>query len=237
MTRVLTVLLLVSLQPLLGCASSPPPEPRAIRPIPTGPSVAIVASGDSRFAVAEPRAQPGRTLDEVMKWHPYGAAFRPLADIVHRAVNRFLDAGRAEAIDPALPVPPSSAVGDAMARALRASGQFDQVRTFDREPIGDDRRQADAIVRVTVPSWGLVRVRSGEPDLVSTFADTRVQVVARETGTVLWESDEDVTGAGRMPLASFSRDREFAREELMGVLERAGHRLASEFLYVRSASR
>jgi len=90
---------------------------------------------------------------------------------------------------------------------------------------------------VTVPAWGLVRVREGKPDLLAGFADVRAQMVVRETGTVVWEHDEDVTHPERLPLQAFTRDSEFARQGLLEVLERAGQRVANEFLYARGAGR
>jgi hypothetical protein len=128
-------------------------------------------------------------------------------------------------------------VADAFARRLKASGQFAEVRTAEREPVGDERRRADAIIRVAVPAWGLMRVREGKPDLMAGYADVRAQMVVRETGTVVWEHDEDVTHAERLPLQAFTRDGEFARQGLLEVLERAGQRVANEFLYARGAGR
>jgi hypothetical protein len=80
-----------------------------------------------------------------------------------------------------------------------------------------------------------LRVRQGKPDLLAAFADVRAQLVALETGAVLWEHAEDVTHPDRLPLRAFSRDREFARQVTTEVLERAGRRLASEYLYTRGA--
>ena len=103
--------------------------------------------------------------------------------------------------------------------------------------MGDERRHVDAIIRVTVPAWGLVRVREGKPDLLAGFADVRAQVVVRATGTVVWEHDEDVTHPERLPLQAFTRDADLARHELLEVLERAGQRVANEFLYARGSGR
>jgi hypothetical protein len=61
--------------------------------------------------------------------------------------------------------------------------------------------------------------------------------VTLETGAVLWEHQEDVTHPDRLPLRAFSRDREFARQAMTEVLERAGRRLASEYLYTQSVGR
>jgi len=46
-----------------------------------------------------------------------------------------------------------------------------------------------------------------------------------------------VTHPESAPLASFVRNRDFARETMIGLLERAGQRLANELLYARSAGR
>jgi hypothetical protein len=59
----------------------------------------------------------------------------------------------------------------------------------------------------------------------------------RGTGVVLWEYREDVTNAEQIPVDAFLGDREFARQEMIDVLERAGQRLANEILYSRSAGR
>jgi hypothetical protein len=117
------------------------------------------------------------------------------------------------------------------------SGPFDEIVTMDREPVGDARRNADAIVRLSVPSWGFVPVREGDPQLVAAFADVRAEVVLRETGVVAWRHDEDVTHPDRLSLETFTGDRALTREELIGVLERARRRLASELLYARGGTR
>ena len=108
---------------------------------------------------------------------------------------------------------------------------------LEAEPIGDERRRVDAIVRLTVPTWGIVRVRGEEPPLVSGFADVRAEMTVRGTGVVVWEDTEDVTDPERLPLRSFEKNPEFTREHLLDVLTRAGERLANEVLYARSAGR
>jgi hypothetical protein len=84
---------------------------------------------------------------------------------------------------------------------------------------------------------GIVRVREGKPDMMAAYADARAQVVVRPTGVVVWEHDEDVTHPERLPLQALTDDGELTRQELKEVLERAGQRLANEFLYARSAGR
>jgi len=54
---------------------------------------------------------------------------------------------------------------------------------------------------------------------------------------VLWNANEDVTQPEPVPLALFLRDRTFARDAVLVVLERVGQRLANELLYVRSVRR
>lgn len=233
------VILLLGAAAFSGCASSnapvAPPPPVAKPADPTH-SVAIIGSGQSQFTVDEVRAQPGRTLDEVLKWYPYGGLLRPFAGVIHRAVNRYLLTDRDRTIEPALSVPPAAIVGEAMARSLLASGRFTEVRAFEREPTGGDGQQADLIVRVMVPAWGLMRMRTGDPDLVSGFVNTHAVMVAGGTGVLVWETEEDVTAPQRLPLESLARDQQVARHELLGVLERAGQRLASELLYARSGT-
>jgi hypothetical protein len=229
----LLVLLLAS-----GCATSAPlPAGRpAAGPFETVRRVAVIVSGDSTFTVLEHSAEPGRTFDEIMKWNASLALFRPLAELVHRGINWLLDLDRTSDTAPA-EISPRSVVADAFARALQSSTEFDEIRVVAREPVGEDRRRLDAIVRVTVSDWGLVRVREGDPELYSGFADMRAQMVARGTGVVLWEAAEDVTDPERLPMASFTGDREFTRYHVVGVLERAGQRLANELVYARSGGR
>ena len=213
----------------------------AARPFDDVKRVVVVVSGDSSFSIVEHAVEPGRTFDEVIKWLPwvqYQAALRPAAQLLHRGINWALGADRsAVAVSSLQGVSPRLVVADSMAKTLEASGWFTDVRTFDREPTGEDRRNADAIVRVSVPAWGLVRVREGEPGLLSGFADVRGQMAMRGTGVVLWEYREDVTNPEQIPVDAFLGDRQFARQEMIDVLERAGQRLANEMLYSRSAGR
>jgi hypothetical protein len=241
MPRASTALFLVAMLSLWGCASSAPPARPAARPFDDVKRVVVVVSGDSSFSIVEHAVEPGRTFDEVIKWIPwvqYQAALRPAAQLIHRGINWALGADRsAVAVSSLQGVSPRLVVADSMAKTLEASGWFTDVRTFDREPSAEDRRSADAIVRVSVPAWGLVRVREGEPGLLSGFADVRGQMAMRGTGVVLWEYREDVTNPEQIPVDAFLGDRQFARQEMIDVLERAGQRLANEMLYSRSAGR
>ena len=238
--RVVAVLLVASLVAAAGCASSAPPRPAAA-PFDHVSRLAVVVSGESTFTVLADSAEPGRTFDDILKWGfwgSYATVLRPVAELVHRGINWLLEIDRTSDAKVDLgDVAPRTVVTAAFVRALEASGRFAEIRTYGREPVGDDRRRADAIVRITVPTWGLVRVREGEPDMVSAFADVRAEVVVPASGVTLWTDSEDVTDAERLPLKSFTKDREFTRQQLLGVLERAGQRLASELLYVRGADR
>ena len=239
MLKSVVVVCALALLPLSGCASSPPsPVPAVATPAP-GPfdgvrRVAIVATGESRFAVLEPATEPGRTFDEVLKWNTYGPLFRPLAALVHQGIHWLIGLDRAADTAPDIKaVSPPTIVSAAFARALRARGRFEEVRAVEREPMGADRQRIDVIARVTVPEWGLVRVRAGDPALVSAFADVRAQMAVSGTGVIVWETSQDVTESERLPLASF-KDRRFTQQQLVEVLERAGQRLASELLYAGS---
>ncbi len=229
----------VAMLVFLGCASSGMPPAPVARPFDDVQRVAIIVSGESAFVVGEDRVEPGRTFDEILKWHPYGGAFRPVAKLVHRAINKVRDADQnATAARNVDGVSPGSTVAGAMARTLEGSGAFQEVRILEREPSGDARpRDGGALVRVTVPAWGTIRVREGDPDLVSGFADVQALMVMGRTGVVVWDGREDVTLPESAPLASFVRNRDFAREAMVDVLERAGQRLANELLYARSAGR
>ena len=113
--KMLAVIPLAAMAALGGCASSAPPAPAVqpvARPADHTRRLAIVGSGDARFAVVEQKVEPGRTLEEVAKWHPYGAIFKPFVGMVHRAINRFLEGDRAAGVEPRVPVSPSSMVAE-----------------------------------------------------------------------------------------------------------------------------
>jgi hypothetical protein len=122
------VLLGLALLPLWGCASSSTPAPQAAqlparRPFDNVRRVAVVATGESRFAVVEHSAEPGRTFDEVLKWSEYGPMLRPLAALVHQGINWLIGQDRASATAPdAASVSPRLIVASAFARTLEASG-------------------------------------------------------------------------------------------------------------------
>ena len=225
-----------------GCASAPtPPSPAAPRlsgsALDGVRRVVVVTAGESKFAV-EPGSgkDPGPEFDQIMKWLPYQDILVPIARAVYWGITWLFDDARTSKTMPN-DVTPATVVGDAFARAIVGTGPFNQIVASDREPVGDVRRNADAIVRVTVPSWGLMRVRGAGPGLVAAFADVRAQIVLRETGVVVWEHAEDVTSPGTLPLDSLTADRALTREELVDVLERAGRRLASELMYAQMGAR
>ncbi len=236
--RAVAVLLVLTLVAVAGCASSAPPR-QAAPSFEHVRQVAVVVSGESAFTVLAESAEPGRTFDEILKWGMFGSyrsLLRPIAELVHRGINWLLEVDtRSDARVDLGDLTPRSVVAGAFVRALEASGRFDEIRAYGREPVGEDRRRADAIVRITVPSWGLVRIQEGDPDLLSAFADARAEMVAPGSGVTIWASNEDTTDAERLPMSTFTKDREFTRAQLLAVLERAGQRLASELLYARGA--
>jgi hypothetical protein len=127
--------LTLTLLMLWGCAS-PPASPTfpAARPLDDVWRIAIVASGDSAFTVAQQRDEPGRTIDEILKWHPWGAALRPVAKLVHGAINSLRDVDRvADASRNVDGISPGPIVTRAMARALEAAGgSADVIRLVPR---------------------------------------------------------------------------------------------------------
>jgi hypothetical protein len=235
-----TYVLALAIVVLSGCASSDPgPAPRA-RPSSAALTdvrrVVVVATGESRFTVLQESKDTGRGFDEVMKWLPYKDILVPIARAAYSVISSLIDSDRAAGTVPK-DVIPGTVVAEAFARALHVTGPFNQIVAVDREPVGDERRLADAIVRLTVPSWGLMRVREGDADAVAGFADVRAQMVMRETGVIVWEHAEDVTQPARLSLDAFKRDRGLTRQELVDVLERAGRRLASELVYRQDGRR
>ena len=235
------VLALAMAAAVSGCASSAPTS--APRARPSGAAftdvrrVVVVTTGESRFSVTqEAKESASGVIDEVMKWLPYKEILVPIARAVYSGLTWLMDSERAAGTVPR-DVVPGTVVAEAFARALQASGPFNQIVPLDREPVGDDRRLADAIVRLTVPTWGLMRVREGDADVIAGFADVRAQMVVRETGVVVWEHEEDVTQPGRLSMDAYRRDRGLARQELVDVLERAGRRLATELVYAQDGRR
>src|SRR5262249_37810826 len=163
------------------CASASAPPPSSHQQLDRVSRLVVVTSGQARFMVVENNTEPGRTLDEIVKWTPY-FWLRYLVPLVHEGVNQLVSLDdRAVAGRDRERISPGSVVGETLARRLQASGQFGVVLALPREPIGEDRRRADAFMRVSVSRWGLMRVRENDPPLVSAFTDVTAQMVMRET--------------------------------------------------------
>jgi hypothetical protein len=238
-----SLFLLLAFSVLAGCASVPPPPPSP--PATAGPAfhgarrIVVVPAGDSQFTV--PRGGEGedtaeRVFATIFKWVPQKRALIAIAQAVYQGVTAFLEGERAAGAVPR-DVTPGTVVARAFAQTLARRAPFDQVVAMEREPVGDDRHDADAIVRLSVPSWGFVRVRDGQPPLVAGFADVRAHMVMRETGALLWQHEEDVTHPDRLFADALTRDRAAIREGMIEVLERAGRRLASELVYAQGGGR
>jgi hypothetical protein len=235
---VLIVALVLLSGGLAGCASSVPEPPS--RPVGAGldglQRVVVVPSGETRFSVVQPSKEPPPELDEVLKWLPYKYILVPLARAAYWGVSWLMTRDRDSSGAPS-DITPGVVVADAFARGLKASGPFDDVVPLGREPVGEARRNVDAIVRLTVPAWGLVSVREGDVPLVAAFADVRAQMVVRDNGVVVWEYEEDVTHPERLSADAVKQDRALSHQALTEVLERAGRRLANELVYARSRGR
>jgi hypothetical protein len=202
----------------------------------------VVASGESTLTMPGPTKNDDPSVasvfGEIAKWYPPAAWWGVLASVLQRGIEWLVTDGRPSTdARHARDIAPGALVAEAFARTLVASGQFDQVRMLAREPVGEERREMDALVRVIVPAWGLVRIREGKPELVSAYADVHAQVVVPPTFTVVWEHDEDVTHGERLPLQTFTTDNALSRQALREVLDRAGQRLANELVYTRSGGR
>ena len=239
----LLVVIALGLSVCTASAAPPPGAATPMRPVGEIRSLVVVPSGDSKLTIPGSSTSSStnddsnvtRVFGEIAKWYPKAALWGVLAGLVQRGIDWLAADGRSSDTRSARDITPGTVVAEAFTRALVTSGQFDQVRTVAREPVGEERRDMDALVRVIVPSWGLVRVREGTPELMAAYADVRAQIVVRPTSTVIWEHDEDITHGERLPLQTFSSDSAVARQAFLEVLERAGQRLASELLYVRSA--
>ena len=222
-----------------GCATSAPPPARTVAPVSMDGvrRVVVVGSGESHFAAAQGSTgtqDATRVFDEVVKWLPYQQWLVPIAKVLQWGINWLTEDDRASATRPR-DVSPAAVVAEVFARTVRDHGVSADIVVTDREPVGEFRRDADAIVRVTVPAWGVVQVQEGSARPVAAFADVRAEMVLRDTGVVIWAHDEDVTHPERLPLQVFTADRAAARERLAEVLERGGRRLASEFVYAQVA--
>ena len=222
---------------LTGCASAappPPPPPSVSAPLDGIRRVIVVASGESKFAMVQGNTtEPTRVFDEVVKWLPYRDILIPIAQVLRWGINWLMESDAASKAP--RDVTPAAVVANAFARTLMASSAMDQIVPMAHEPVGDARANADAIVRVSVPAWGLLRVQEGTPPVVGGFADVRAEMVLRETGVIVWRHDEDVTHPDRLRLDTVTTDRAAARERLVEVLDRAGRRLANELVYAQGA--
>jgi hypothetical protein len=232
---------LLTLTLILASACAPAPTRGAVpvsnvRSLEGVRRLSIISFDAASFTLVEHRSQPGRTLDEVLSWHPYGAALRPLAALVHRGVNSALSRDHEIMVAGSVyDVAAGQVVAEAMAGRLRASRSLDEVRVLASEPI-DTNRPEDALVRLTVTSWGLVRVRD-DPELFSSFSDVTGFLGVSGSGVVLWEHREDATGPDQIPFEALRWNPPLTRKEVVTALERAGERLAAELLYARGAAR
>ena len=110
-------------------------------------------------------------LDEVVKWVPWGSWVGPVSQLVRWGITWLTESDRSAKTEPR-DVSPAGVVAGAFAQTVLASGgPQPQIVVTDREPVGDQRKDADAIVRVAVPAWGVVRVQDGKPPLVAAFAE------------------------------------------------------------------
>src|SRR5262249_26113760 len=84
----------LTLFPASGCAAPvPSPSNPSIHRLQVVRRLTIVASGESRFAVIEYSAEPGRTFDEVLRWTPY-RWLGPLVALVHDGISTLAAPGR-----------------------------------------------------------------------------------------------------------------------------------------------
>jgi hypothetical protein len=225
---------------LTGCAASSPPPivsaPPAALPLDGVTRVVVVAAGESRFAGAQASTASSsindsfRVFDEVMKWVPSGGWVVPMAQLLRWGIGWLME-DSAQKTAPK-EVSPAGVVANAFAQTVLMGGATKaRIVVTDREPAADARKDVDAIVRVAVPAWGVMRVQDGTPPLVGAFADVRAEMVLRESGVVVWKHEEDVTHPERVPEGALKTDPAAATARLAEVLERAGRRMGNELVY------
>jgi hypothetical protein len=236
-----TVALVVLIAVLSGCAASPPPPipspPPAAFPLDSLDRVVVVTAGESRFASAKTSSVSSslddsfRIFGEVMKWVPssWGWAV-PMAQLLRQGIGWLMEEGAQKAAPKE--VSPAAVVASTFAQTVLTGGASRaRIVVTDREPTADARKDVDAIVRIAVPAWGVMRVQDGTPPLMGAFADVRAEMLLRETGVVVWRHEEEITHPERVPEGALRSDPDAARARLAEVLERAGRRMGSELVY------
>src|SRR5437773_9148320 len=137
MKRAVAVLCILALSALSGCASSAPARQQAGRPFDDVRRLTGVVSGESQFNVVEHSAEPGRTFDALLKWSRYGTLLKPIAGLVHQAINWLMASdSKTDAAGDLRDVSPSQLV----ARAFEEMGTGARERRRSRSSVGVRRR-------------------------------------------------------------------------------------------------
>src|SRR5262249_10145119 len=115
--RAVAVLLAAALSS--GCASAPAPASSFPRQLDRVGRLVIVTSGQTRFMIVEHSTEPGRTLDEIVKWTPY-VWLRSLLPLVHEGINQLVALDdKAVAGRDLDRINPRSVVGETLAQRLQ----------------------------------------------------------------------------------------------------------------------
>ena len=134
----------------------------------------------------------------------------------------------------ARPVGARAAFIDAIRAAVQRAGR-PGIQVADRgEPAGLPGSY-DAVATLRIGEWGLRRLGEGDPATVAAFVVVDATLTRSADKEVLWSERESVLGKGRAPIATYQTDGEALRGEIEQTFAAAGHRMAMQILYPRSA--
>jgi hypothetical protein len=135
----------------------------------------------------------------------------------------------------ARPVGARAAFIEAIRAAVQRAGR-PGIQVADRgEPAGVPGGSHDAVATLRIGEWGLRRIGEGDPATVAGFVDVDATLTRSADKEVLWSERESVLGKGRAPIATYQTDGEALRREIEQTFASAGHRMAMQILYPRSA--
>jgi hypothetical protein len=132
------------------------------------------------------------------------------------------------------PVDARGAFIDAIRAAVQRAGRTG-IQVADRGEPASVSGRYDAVATLRIAEWGLRRIGEGDPATVAGFVDVDATLTRSADKEVLWSERESVLGKGRAPIATYQTDGEALRREIEQTFAAAGHRMAMQILYPRSA--